>query len=293
MNDTQIKTFLSLYNKLNFSKAAKELFITQSALSKQLKSLEDELGATLFYRNNKTVEPTDIGIKVHPYFVEAHKAITSAKSLICESNKDIETINYGVEKYMNLTDIFPSLLRNLKIDYPKLNFIMNTAVFNELEEKLDNNELEFVLAFSVSSFSSNKVVVPLIRKHIHLYYSDSLFPKKKRNITIDDFNNQTIILMQEENNRCSPNEYVYQIQKLLNIVNKNIIWVKDVYSMQMFLEAGLGFCIMGENTIITKSFNYNRIDLTEKYGAPLSGVDFVYSKSNTNPFISKLINEFK
>ena len=46
---------------LSFTKAAEELFLTQSAVSRQIKGLEDELGAPLFTRGTRHVELTGSG----------------------------------------------------------------------------------------------------------------------------------------------------------------------------------------------------------------------------------------
>ena len=55
---TNLRAFEAVARRLNFSDAAEELFLTQSAISRQIKSLEDELGAPLFVRGTRHVEAT-------------------------------------------------------------------------------------------------------------------------------------------------------------------------------------------------------------------------------------------
>ena len=57
----QIRFFLEAAECLNFTEAAKRLFVAQSTLSKQIALLEDELGLKLFYRSNRTVGLTPAG----------------------------------------------------------------------------------------------------------------------------------------------------------------------------------------------------------------------------------------
>lgn len=58
---TWLRTFEAVARHLNFSAAAIELFVTQSATSRQIKALEDELGAALFVRGTRHVELTQHG----------------------------------------------------------------------------------------------------------------------------------------------------------------------------------------------------------------------------------------
>ena len=56
-----LRAFEAVARRLNFSAAADELFVTQSAVSRQIKGLEDELGAPLFVRGTRHVEMTQSG----------------------------------------------------------------------------------------------------------------------------------------------------------------------------------------------------------------------------------------
>ena len=57
----QIKYFLALAQELHFWNTAERMFITQSALSRQIKALENELGVQLFERNKRSVKLTEAG----------------------------------------------------------------------------------------------------------------------------------------------------------------------------------------------------------------------------------------
>jgi len=58
---TSLRAFEAVARRLSFSEAAEELFVTQSAISRQIKGLEDELGAPLFLRGTRSVELTQSG----------------------------------------------------------------------------------------------------------------------------------------------------------------------------------------------------------------------------------------
>ena len=68
-----LKYFLVVATERNISNAAKILFVSQPALSKQLKELEEELGVILFKRRNRNITLTEDGV----YFLSKTKEILS------------------------------------------------------------------------------------------------------------------------------------------------------------------------------------------------------------------------
>ncbi len=66
MNTTQLECFVSLANTLNYVKTADQLGLTQPAVSKQIKSLENELGTRLFDRTTRFVSLTQVGQQFLP-----------------------------------------------------------------------------------------------------------------------------------------------------------------------------------------------------------------------------------
>ena len=67
MNEHQLRCFLAVAQHCNFSKAAKELFLTQPSLSYQISHLEKELGVQLFQRTTTKVSLTEAGRVFEPY----------------------------------------------------------------------------------------------------------------------------------------------------------------------------------------------------------------------------------
>lgn len=67
MEITYLREFIELSKLLNYTEAAEQLYISQPVLSKHIKSLENELGFSLFKRNSKAVVMTDFGRRYLPY----------------------------------------------------------------------------------------------------------------------------------------------------------------------------------------------------------------------------------
>lgn len=69
-----LQDFIVLYQALSFSEAAEQLNLTQSALSKRIKTLEREVCGPLFLRTTRKIEPSELGLQFLPY---ARKILTA------------------------------------------------------------------------------------------------------------------------------------------------------------------------------------------------------------------------
>ncbi len=75
---TALRAFEAAARHMSFAKAAEELFVTPAALSYQIKSLEEHLGAPLFHRLNRAVALTEIGKSLAPGVHEGFQTLSSA-----------------------------------------------------------------------------------------------------------------------------------------------------------------------------------------------------------------------
>lgn len=80
MNDRQIQCFVQAATYLNFHKAAEKLFISQPAMTYQIRSLESELGFSLFERTNKRVSLTPAGESLYHNLIQINATLNRAVS---------------------------------------------------------------------------------------------------------------------------------------------------------------------------------------------------------------------
>lgn len=78
MNYNQLKYVVSLAECGSFSRAAKELFITQPSLSNQIKALEEEIGTPLFIRNHHNIQLTEAG---HDFLLHSRRILNEMENL--------------------------------------------------------------------------------------------------------------------------------------------------------------------------------------------------------------------
>lgn len=139
------KVFYAVANAGNITKASKELYISQPAISKSIKNLEDSLGGQLFIRTKRGVVLTEEGKEFYNYIKQAMEYIYSAENKFTELvNLDVGTIKIGIST--SLTKEF--LLQYLKVFhnlYPKIDIQIITNLTSELILKLRNGLLDIVI----------------------------------------------------------------------------------------------------------------------------------------------------
>ncbi len=155
----QLKYFVHVARTLNFSEAAKDLCVTQSTLSQQIKQLECELGTQLLIRSSHKVSLTEAGELLLPRAINTIHDAAQCVEIVSDLNSIATgTLNIGVT-YSFSPILTESVLTFMKL-YPgvKLNIFYKTM--EELMEMLSRRDVDFVLAFRPS------VPIPGVESHI-------------------------------------------------------------------------------------------------------------------------------
>ena len=146
MEIRQLKYFVRMAQTLNFSEAARSLYVSQSTLSQQIKALEDELGTILFQRDSHSASITESGEMLLPLAIQT---IQDSEACIAQMNdlKELLTGELNIGVTYSFSQILTETVKNFAREYPgvKLNiFYRNMA---ELMEVLRHREVDLVLAF--------------------------------------------------------------------------------------------------------------------------------------------------
>ena len=131
---------------MNFSDAARQLSITQSTLSQQIKQLEQELNTQLFQRDNHKVVLTETGQEVLPYVLNTLHSAETCMERICDLQRLlVGTLNIGVT--FTFSPILTETLLEFMRQYPKVKLNIFYKSMEELMDMLAQQKVDFVLAF--------------------------------------------------------------------------------------------------------------------------------------------------
>ena len=141
-----LKAFVIAARQLNFSEAARQLCVTQSTLSQNIKQLENETGYALFYRNSHEVQLTEAGTELLPY---AEKTIQTAED--CNHRmEDLRGLKCGqlsIGITHSFTQVLNETLKTYMKSFPNIRLNIIYRPMAELIERLQNRELDFVLCY--------------------------------------------------------------------------------------------------------------------------------------------------
>ena len=133
------RTFKSVYKNGNFSVAAKELFISQPAVSQQISMLEAHVGYKLFNRKSKGVEATEYAKLLNNLIIDALDRLENVENgFRSKAQNSKRLISIGISK-----NLFSSLGNSLisKFDFIDFTFSENETLF----ELIDSKKLDFAI----------------------------------------------------------------------------------------------------------------------------------------------------
>jgi DNA-binding transcriptional LysR family regulator len=133
------RTFKSVYKNGNFSLAAKELFISQPAVSQQIAMLEAHVGYKLFNRKSKGVEPTEYAKLLNNLIIEALDRLENVENgFRAKAFNANRLISVGISKHL-MSSLGSALLS--KFEFIDFSFHENDQLF----ELVDSKKLDFAI----------------------------------------------------------------------------------------------------------------------------------------------------
>lgn len=189
----QLKYFVKSAEYLNFSVAAKHLYITQSTLSQQIKQLEFELGFELFLRNSRHISLTEAGDEFLPF---ARKTIQDAEDGV-QRLHDLQHVKAGKLRvgvtYSLSTVLTEGLLEFMKV-FPDIKLEVCYKTVNELLVLLKERKLDFVLSYKPLFDAHDVESKPLFENALALVVAKDHHLASRRRIGLNELADIPLVL---------------------------------------------------------------------------------------------------
>ncbi|HLJ35786.1 MAG TPA: LysR family transcriptional regulator, partial [Ktedonobacteraceae bacterium] len=167
----QLTYFLAAAQTQNFRKAAELCVVAQSALSRQIAALEDELEVALFTRNKKRVKLTTEGEEFARYARNAMEQLQEGRLLLTELQTGQRgTILIGCIESL-ATAFLPALFASFHQQYPDIRLKVRVNHTDELITLVEQGEVELGLILDPRLQSELLIIKELFRQPLHLLVS--------------------------------------------------------------------------------------------------------------------------
>ncbi len=175
MDINKLKSFLLVSQYRSFSKAADILYCSQPAISKQIKSIEDELGVPLFNREGNKTSLTIQGKYFKQYAEEMVKLCENSKEHIRQiENLNEGTLFFGATNFIGIY-IMPRLIKEFQNLYPNIKINMVIQSSRRLLEMIKRYEVEFIFLshyvdigeknYTIKNFCKDELVLIVNTNH--------------------------------------------------------------------------------------------------------------------------------
>lgn len=146
MDIQALETFIKSAELLHFGKASRACNLSPSALTRTIQRLEEEIGKSLFIRDNRSVALTDAGNQLLVY---AKNAVTEWRYFQETMSEQDEQVSGSISVYASITAVYgllPDLLEAYRSAYPNVQLALHTGDAERAIEQLMNGEIDLAVA---------------------------------------------------------------------------------------------------------------------------------------------------
>lgn len=266
------RIFYTVANCGNITEASKELLISQPAISKSIKNLEEQLGGQLFTRNKRGVILTEEGKEFYKYIKHAIEYINNAENKFTQLiNLETGTIKIGISTTLTKTFLLPYLEEFHKL-YPNINIEIITNITSELIPKLRNGLIDIVIMnISKKDYGNDIQITKCNEIHDCFVVNNTYKDLLNKQISLKELNNYPLILQSKGSNTRN---FLDNYAKENNVTLKPNIELASYSLVVEFAKIGFGIGYATKE-YIKKELNNNElyiIDIKEKIPCRYTGI---------------------
>ena len=277
MEFNQIRYFLALAETLNFTRAAENCCVSQPALTRAIRLLEEELGGQLLIRNGKDTRLSELGRELHGSFVAIEHAKRelkeSASAAIAGERGDL---NIGIVNTISSLRIV-RLLEAFRRQHSGINISIHSVTPKEAGDLLLSGELDVCFTADAPAQHAKVEYTHLYTDKMAVIFPDGHRFENEESVSFDDFAGETIV---GRRNCLFHDQLCSQLDKQDQCISISMSADSDEWSARL-VRSGAGLAIMPVETAMQLGVDYRVVDdanahrvveLSTVYGGPKSVV---------------------
>lgn len=281
MDYQKIKYFLKAAETLNFSEAARQMYITPQSFGKQISLLEQEMGFSLFERNTRQIKLTTLGRMVYENLSSRINELEVEYERLCQTgNKRSRQIRIGVFNALSRTNVVSPIVNSILANYPDRDINIRMCDMSTLKTDMHNGQLDLCITATHEAeppwsggghVALHKSPACIVVSKFHPWFV-------KEDVTIEDMKENNYIKMKMPFDLSSDIFETVPCKKRTEVDNYE--------TLCFLLEQGEGF------TIMSSEFDTFCENGAKKFPLNWRPFDFelsvVYNKNNAHGFLPEL-----
>lgn len=242
----QLKYFLAVADSGSLSRAALEVFVAQSALSKQVGELEQELGVQLFHRSRTGVTLTESGKTFYAYAQAILKQLGDAKAAVLSSPQSIVgsvALAFPQSVSAELTLPLP-LIRTAREQLPGVSLHLSEELTGNMLDRLRQGHIDLAV-FSPVEGQPDIVFQPFVEEEFYLLRGIDPIPglPDAGDVDLASVARQALIMPTQQHNHCTRGPFTATLAAA-GLALKLATEINSVHILKAAVEAGMAPTVM-------------------------------------------------
>lgn len=270
MDEKDLELIRILNETRNITKAAERLYITQSALSKRIRSIENELGVTLMTRSRHGIDFTPEGEEVLSQCLAAQEAMKKMRRNLEKMNDDVcGTLRAGVSIDYALYRL-PDILSTYHRLYPKVRLNITTEESDVLYNKLLQGRIDIAILRFNRDWDGPKYMISEEKEYV-------VCSQENKDVSLADY----MYIDHVTDSIQSEQMFRWRREKGL-VSDEEGICVNNIKTCLELVERGLGWAILPG--ICLDNFTGVKIPCVFENGEPLTRCTYLLGQRETMSF---------
>lgn len=288
MTIKQLEYFMAVARCLSFSEAAASLFISQSALSRAIAALEDEIGTILFLRNKHTVSLTPAGSILATNLPRIDDDLNRTIELVKQVREGVRgRLALGFEIGFNIPADLISAVEYCRKSIPFVSVELKSMEVTDLEQGLFNGKLDFAFVYvSDEAKLSDRLATYELEEHPVCIAVSSLMNISERP-TMKELSTLSYVFPEQAG---SSSQERWDAYCRSNGFIPKVTHCRDAATFLSMIELGFGAAVVSDDHKVLNAANVKKLEVGEPYSVKTL---MVWNSNNLSPTISMFIKLIK
>ncbi|MBT2653969.1 LysR family transcriptional regulator [Bacillus sp. ISL-18] len=290
MDIRQLRYFITVAEHLNFTKAANQLYVAQSAISHQIADLEEQVGVKLFIRNKRSVQLTPAGAV---FLKEAMEIVEKTSGAIEKAKQTdagvIGNLSIGFLS-VHVRSFLPGVIKRFRELYPKVELHLNHFPSKMLKEALEEGEIDIALTQPTGLHRIEEIEIRTVAKERYCIVMNENHPlASRKTIKLVDLETEPFIIHNRHDSPIGSYDFIVHLCEQNGLTPRIVSQPRFVDTVPVLVESEIGISILPKSfeAVSSPSLRFIEIDGMEGHDFELV---MAWKKNNLNPSISMFLD---